>query len=74
MTTLYTIDGCIKCFQAKRYLQEQGIPFQEINILKVPEAIPELKETAGEVVTPVLHDEATVLIGLNILNYKQSIH
>jgi arsenate reductase-like glutaredoxin family protein len=55
--TLYTIDGCTKCFKAKRILDNNGISYIEKNILHDVDAKNELLKLLNEVITPVLIDE-----------------
>jgi arsenate reductase-like glutaredoxin family protein len=55
--TLYTIDGCTKCFKAKRFLENSGISYIEKNILHDVDARNELLKLLNEVNTPVLIDE-----------------
>jgi glutaredoxin len=71
MITLYTIDGCAICAQAKQHLNQQIIPFKEMNILHTPDAQKELKEVNGEIYTPVLKSDKGIYRGLDILNYTK---
>ncbi|PTL39080.1 glutaredoxin family protein [Alkalicoccus saliphilus] len=74
MITLYTIDGCSVCEQARQHLTQQTISFKERNILHTPEAQKELKELIGEVYAPVLKSEKGIYRELDILNYmKQEV-
>ncbi len=36
--TIYTTSWCASCFMAKRYLQQKGVKYEEIDIERVPEA------------------------------------
>lgn len=54
MITLYTIDGCQRCFIVKAHLEKYQIPFIEKNILVEPGAARELQEMIGEVTVPVV--------------------
>jgi mycoredoxin len=38
MLTMYTTDWCGYCVRLKHGLEREGIPFQEVNIERVPEA------------------------------------
>jgi arsenate reductase-like glutaredoxin family protein len=55
--TLYTIDGCIKCYKAKRLLEDNGISFTEKNILHDVDGRNELKKFVNEVIAPILIDK-----------------
>jgi glutaredoxin len=67
---LITIDGCHTCHQARKYLEKEGIPFQEKNILEDREAANQIKEKIGEIVTPVLLFGDDIYIGKEILSLK----
>jgi glutaredoxin len=68
---LYTIDGCYKCHQARKFLEKEGIAYQEKNILEDCEAARQIKEITGEIITPVLVAGDDVLIGEEILSLKE---
>ncbi|MCA1031500.1 glutaredoxin family protein [Bacillus timonensis] len=70
MNTLYTMDGCVRCYKAVNHLTDQHISFIEINVLENPLAAMEIKRITGEVVLPVLICESRVLKGEEILFMK----
>jgi glutaredoxin 3 len=49
---IYTTDYCYYCRVAKSLLDEQGIPYEEINISKTPEMRDVLVEKTGEWTVP----------------------
>ncbi|MBI3608621.1 MAG: glutathione S-transferase N-terminal domain-containing protein [Nitrospirae bacterium] len=49
---IYTTDYCHYCRVAKSLLDEQGIPYEEINISKTPEMRDVLVEKTGEWTVP----------------------
>lgn len=69
MKKLYTMDGCVNCFKAKKHLESQKIEFREINILQTPKAPNQLKDLIGEVYAPVLVTESGVLQGEDIIKF-----
>jgi len=44
--TVYTTGWCAGCFMAKRYLQQKGVPYREIDIERVPGAAKEVMRLA----------------------------
>ncbi|QHE50791.1 glutaredoxin family protein [Pontibacillus sp. HMF3514] len=74
MKKLYTMDGCMKCFKAKKQLESQNIEFREINILQTPQAPNQLKDLIGEVYVPVLVTNNKVIKGLDIIEYLEHDH
>lgn len=57
MTTsiLYTMKGCSKCKIMKGFLDEQKIPFDEVDILENPKRSTEILQKNGEVVVPFFY-------------------
>ncbi|MCA0984984.1 hypothetical protein LCL89_13150 [Halobacillus yeomjeoni] len=70
MNTLYTIHGCSVCARSRKHLIQEEIPFEEVNILNTPMAQRNLKEHIGEVYTPVLVTNESVVKGKDILTYQ----
>lgn len=67
----YTIDGCPKCFLARKHLLKNNIDFQEVNILHENHAAKVIKERIGEVIVPVLVGKHNIWRELEILNIKK---
>ncbi|MEQ8174194.1 MAG: glutaredoxin family protein [Syntrophomonadaceae bacterium] len=63
--TIYTKTGCPYCAAARQYLNEQGIPFQEINVSQQPDKKEELIKVSGGAQVPVIVDGDKVTIGFN---------
>ncbi len=62
--TIYVKDGCPYCAAAMKHYREQGIDFEEINILKVAGAKEKVIELAkGERVVPVIVEGENVTVG-----------
>jgi glutaredoxin len=63
--TLYTIDGCTKCFKVKRLLEKNGFSYIEKNILHDVDARNEVMELVGELITPVLLNKNKEVLSWN---------
>jgi len=61
-TTLFTANGCAHCRQARTFLQQNRIPFVELNINRSPKAVKQLQQLGARGV-PVLKHGHTVLFG-----------
>ncbi|UII54156.1 glutaredoxin family protein [Cytobacillus spongiae] len=68
--TLYTINGCEICVQARNHLERLHLSYQEINILEEPNSVTTLIDRLGEVITPVLIIKNQTIIGKDILNLQ----
>lgn len=59
---LFSKNNCMRCKMAKRFLSENQIAFEEINIDNEPEALEFLKEQGFQSV-PVITSDAQTIIG-----------
>ena len=58
---LFSKNNCMQCKMAKRFLTQNQISFEEINIDIHPEAIDWLKENGFQTVPVVTSDVATIV-------------
>ena len=59
---LFSKNNCMQCKMAKRFLSDNHISFEEINIDNQPEAIEILKEQGFQSV-PIITSDAQTIIG-----------
>jgi len=52
------------CQQAKEYLSQKGVPFQEKNIVQDPSALADLKQL-GYMTTPVIVIGNAIIVGFD---------
>ncbi|WP_265458259.1 glutaredoxin-like protein NrdH [Enterococcus sp. HY326] len=62
MVKIYSKNNCMQCKMTKRFLSENHIDFEEINIDLQPEAVDFLKGQGFQSV-PVTFKDATAIIG-----------
>ena len=67
---IFSKNNCIQSKMAKRFLSENNIAFEEINIDAQPDAIDWLKEQGFQSV-PVITSEATTVVGFRPDQLKQ---
>lgn len=60
--TVFSKNNCMQCKMTKRFLMENNIAFQEVNIDEQPEMIDQLKEQGFQSV-PVVTSDAQPIIG-----------
>ena len=60
------------CDQAKEYLSQKGIAFQERDIAKDPTALADLKKL-GYMTTPVIVIDSAVIVGFDADKIEQSL-
>jgi glutaredoxin-like YruB-family protein len=62
---IYSSAACRDCERVKQYLDERGIPYEEINVLKDKQARKEMEHRYGVHVTPVVIVGDRVMVGFN---------
>ncbi len=63
---LYCRPGCIDCRLARRFLEQHGVPFIEVNVLATPAAEAKVREwTGGPLISPVFDIDGTIVIDFN---------
>ena len=67
---IFSRNNCIQCNMAKRFLNENNIPYEEVNIDNQPEMIDWLKEQGFQSV-PVITSDATTVVGFRPDQLKQ---
>jgi glutaredoxin 3 len=60
------------CAQAKEYLSQKGIQFQEKDIAQDPSALTDLKKL-GYMTTPVIVVEGSVIVGFDVDKIDQAL-
>lgn len=61
---IYTKVGCPYCAAAKKHYDNEGIPFEEIDVHKTPGAKDKVLELSqGQSIVPVIVDKGEVKIG-----------
>ena len=61
------------CDQAKEYLSQKGLAFQERDIAHDPSALADLKKL-GYMTTPVIVIDGSVIVGFDAEKMDQALH
>ncbi|VTS31360.1 glutaredoxin-like protein [Streptococcus pseudoporcinus] len=72
MITLYSKNNCMQCKMTKKFLEQNGASFQEINIDEHPEKIDYVK-SLGFTAAPVIESEQMVFSGFQPVKLKEII-
>ena len=71
--TVYTTEFCPYCQQAKRLLQQKGVPFTEVNLSEKPEELAALKKRTGMRTVPQIFIKDELIGGFTeLLALEQS--
>ncbi len=60
---LFTADGCPHCAALRADLVARRVPFEEVNLCRAPERLPELAQLSPERRLPVVVDHERVSVG-----------
>jgi glutaredoxin-like YruB-family protein len=67
---LYTRGLCGWCIDAKKYLKEHGIPFEEIDVGQNPAAYEEMKRVSGQSYVPTIVVDSHVLANFDTVQLE----
>ncbi|MGC9529483.1 MAG: glutaredoxin family protein [Candidatus Bipolaricaulaceae bacterium] len=63
--TVYTTPTCPWCQAAKRYLEDHGIPFQEVDVASNYEAAMDMVRRSGQQGVPVVEIDGEMVVGFD---------
>ncbi|MCK1214351.1 glutaredoxin-like protein NrdH [Streptococcus uberis] len=72
MITVYSKNNCMQCKMTKKFLEQNGVDFQEINIDEHPEKIDYVK-SLGFTSAPVIESDNLVFSGFQPAKLKEII-
>lgn len=73
MITVYSKNNCMQCKMTKKFLEQNGADYQEINIDEQPEKI-EYVKSLGFAAAPVIESGETVFSGFQPAKLKALIN
>lgn len=62
---VYSTPTCGHCLNVKKYLQEKGVEYSEINVAEDEQARAEMIEKAGRMAVPVILVDDAVVVGFD---------
>ncbi len=60
---VYSTPTCPYCKMAKKFLQDKGIVFEDIDVSKDPAKAEEMVKKSGQMGVPVLDIDGTIVVG-----------
>jgi glutaredoxin 3 len=74
MVTIYTRDMCSYCLRAKALLENNDVPFQEINLQGDIQKLAHLAQKTGRLTLPQIFDNQDLIGGFNeLLEVHQTV-
>jgi glutaredoxin 3 len=62
---VYSTPTCPYCYQAKRYLEQKGVPFVDRDVVSNLPAREEMMKKSGQMGVPVIEVDGKIVIGFN---------
>jgi len=71
---IYTTPTCAYCFALKRFLQENNIIFQEIDVASNDKAREEMLKKTNQLEVPVIEIDGEIVVGFNKEKIKELLN
>lgn len=71
MITIYTKNKCPQCMMTKKFFDNKGVEYRELNLDTHPELIPELKEKGISTAPVVFIGEEDFIVGFQPGKFKK---
>ncbi len=62
---IYSTPTCVYCVTLKKFLDEKGVKYEEINVAVDQNAAREMIEKSGQMGVPVVDIEGEIIVGFN---------
>lgn len=63
--TVYSAPTCLRCIRLKRFLEQHGIPFREVNVAEDEDAAEDLFARSHQQSVPVLEVDGRIVVGFD---------
>ncbi len=71
--TVYSTPTCPWCSVVKKFLKENNVEFQEVNVASDKKAAKEMVEKSGQMGVPVTDVDGEIIVGFNKQALKQAL-
>ena len=68
---VYCRSWCGDCMRAKRWLDDNGVVYEEIDIEEVPEAAATVRSIAGKIITPTFEIGDETCVNFDIARLRE---
>jgi glutaredoxin 3 len=70
---IYSTEWCHFCKEAKKFLKENNIKFEEIDVGKDQEAAQEMVKKSGQMGVPVIDVDGQIIVGFDKIKLKKAL-
>ncbi len=65
MIKIYSTPSCVYCSALKKFLNERGLEFEDINVAQNKEALKEMVDKSGQMGVPVVDINGQIVVGFD---------
>lgn len=65
MIKIYSTPSCVYCIALKKFLNERGLEFEDINVAQNKEALKEMVDKSGQMGVPVVDINGQIVVGFD---------
>ena len=70
---IYSTPTCPWCIRTKKFLNDNNIPFEDMDVAADEKAAQEMIQKTGQMGVPVLDIEGTIIIGYDLNKIKETL-
>ncbi|MDI6731013.1 MAG: glutaredoxin family protein [Candidatus Margulisbacteria bacterium] len=70
---VYSTPACVYCVMAKKFLAENNIPFEEIDVSLSQSAAQEMINKSGQMGVPVIDIDGKIFVGFDRAGIKKAL-
>ena len=70
---VYTTSTCPWCIRVKQFLNENNVPYENIDVSSNPAAVEEMKEKSGQMGVPVVDVDGEIIVGFDKEKLKSKL-
>jgi glutaredoxin-like YruB-family protein len=70
---IYSTPTCPWCIRTKKFLKDNNIPFEDMDVASNEKAAQEMIQKTGQMGVPVLDIEGTIIVGYDVDKVKETL-
>lgn len=70
---IYSTPTCPWCIRTKKFLKDNNIPFEDMDVASDEKAAQEMIQKTGQMGVPVLDIEGTIIVGYDVDKVKETL-
>ena len=70
---MYSTEWCVYCKYAKKFFEENKVPFEEVDVENNPKEAEEMVEKSGQMGVPVIDIGGKIIVGFDREGIKKAL-